>query len=148
MPSGSSLLSPSLLSPPLLSLCVYFVSSCTSPAFAATCASVLATNLAATLDTARAAARVSTLASTVVAALGWLWQAGNVMWLLLVGGDEGGESCSRLRRQPGAGTEVGVQQEDESLTLGRARGIWACWSRVRWHATRWEWKQLCRCAVM
>ena len=64
------------------------------------------------------------------------------MWLLLGGGDEGEKSCSRLRRQPGAGKEGGVQQEDESLTRGRARGIWACWSRVRWHVTRREWKQL------
>ena len=68
------------------------------------------------------------------------------MWLLLVGGGEGRGSCSKLRRQLGAGTEVGVQQKDESLTRGRARGLCACWSRVRWHVTRREWKQLCRCA--
>ena len=70
------------------------------------------------------------------------------MWLLLAGGDEGREGCSKLRWQLGAGTEVGVQQEDESLTRGRARGIWACSSRVRWHVTRREWKRLnlCRCA--
>jgi hypothetical protein len=57
------------------------------------------------------------------------------MRMLLVGGDEGGESCSKLSRQPGADAGVGVQQEDESSTRSRARGIWACWSRVRWHVT-------------
>ena len=39
-----------------------------------------------------------------------------------------------------------MQQEDESLKRGRARGIWAYWSRVRWHVSRREWKRLCRCA--
>ena len=48
-------------------------------------------------------------------------QAGGIMWLLLARGDEGGESCSRLRRLPGAGTVLGVQQEDESLKRGTGR---------------------------
>jgi hypothetical protein len=78
-----------------------------------------------------AAASGSTLASTVGAALGWLWQASGFVWLLLVTGDEGGERCGRVRRQPGAGTAGFVQQEDDSLTRGRARGIWARCSRVR-----------------
>ena len=86
---------------------VYPASSCTAPSFGTIFAAVLENALAAILDAALAAARSSTLASTVGAALGWLWQASSIVGLLLAIGDEGGEGCVRLRRQPGTGTVDG-----------------------------------------
>ena len=63
----------------------------------------------------------------LIGALRWLRQVSCALWKLLADGGEIEEGCSKLRRQePGAGTGRRGQQENESLTRGRARGIWAC----------------------
>ena len=125
---------------------VYSPPSCAGQSLVSCFAAVFVSALADTLAAALVAARGSMSASTVGAALGWLWQIGGFAWMVLVTGEGDGWRSGWLRRQPGAGAAEYVQQEDESLTRGRARGIWARWSRVRCHVSRREWKRLCRCA--
>ena len=108
---------------------------CAGQSLVACFAAVFVTALVDTLEAALVAARGSS-ASTIGAALGWLWKVGGFAWLVLVTGEGDGWSRGRLRRQPGAGIVGDTQQDDESLTRDRARGIWARWCRVRWHVSR------------